>query len=143
MSTEGNFLLPDVTLVIECAVFLIVLWALSRVALPRLRAAVDARQRQLDEATRTIEQATAVRETADREARTITTAAHRQARSILDRAREEHARLIADGMRKGREEYEWTSQRARREAARSRASAPSQKQPGRPPVATATTEPRS
>jgi F0F1-type ATP synthase membrane subunit b/b' len=118
MSTAGNFLLPDTTLVIECLVFLIVLGALSRAALPKLRIAADERQRQLDEAQRTIAAAAAARDTARHDARSITLAAHRQARDILNRAQAQHDELVAAGRRAGREEYEWMSGRARREAAR-------------------------
>jgi F0F1-type ATP synthase membrane subunit b/b' len=118
MTTARDFLLPDATLVIECLVFVIVLSILSRAALPRLRTAVDQRQHELDNAQLTIAEAAAAREAAHRDARAITTSAHREARNIINRAQAHHDDLVADGMRKGREEYEWMAGRTQREAAR-------------------------
>lgn len=123
MNTAGNFLLPDYTLAIECLVFLIVLGVLSRVALPRLRRATEERQQQVDDAQRTIAQAATTRETALDDAHRITTAAHAKARDIINRGRAHHDALVAEGIRKGREEYEWRAGRARRETARGTAPA--------------------
>lgn len=124
MNTAGNFLLPDATLVIECFVFLIVLGVLSRAALPRLRALTEDRQQQLDDAQQTITEASAAREAAHRDAHMITTSAHRQARDIINRAQARHDELLADGRRRGREEYEWMAGRTRREAERSESTNP-------------------
>jgi F0F1-type ATP synthase membrane subunit b/b' len=115
----NGFLVPDpVTVVIECLVFAVVLLILGRVALPRLRGVVDDQQRQLLEAERAATAAASHRERAIDEARSITQAARRQAREIIDRGQATHDRLVTDGRRKGREEYEWERGRVLREADR-------------------------
>lgn len=118
MSTAGDFLLPDATLVVECVVFAIVLAVLSRAALPRLRAAADQREQQLAEAAETIADAAGLLAVAMDEAHLITTEARREAREILDRARARHDELVNEGRRKGREEYEWMAGRIQREGNR-------------------------
>ena len=118
MNNAGDFLLPGPTLVIETIVFGIVLLALSRAALPRLRRAIDGHHQRLAIAEREAASAIADRDLARAEASTIIAGARREARQILDRANSRYDEIVADGRRAGREEYEWMAARLQRERAR-------------------------
>lgn len=123
MTDAGDFLLPGPTLIVETAVFVIVLVALSRTALPRLRNAIDSHHQRLNIAANEAAEAVAERDLARAEAHAIVAGARREARQILDRANRRHDDIVAEGRRAGREEYEWMAARHQRERARRAASA--------------------
>jgi len=103
----GNFLLPNATALVEAGVFLIVLFVVARWVMPRLQATLDERRRLID--VNLAAAADASKAAAAREQRTeeVLRQARREARVIIDRAYEHRDHLVAEGMRKGREEYEW------------------------------------
>jgi F-type H+-transporting ATPase subunit b len=118
MTSAGDFLLPGPTLIVECAVFAVVLFVLSRWALPRLRAAIEQHHDRLAAADLAAAEALARRDAAVAEAQTVTDFARTEACRILDRAHARHDELVAEGRRAGRAEYEWMAARLRREQAR-------------------------
>jgi len=103
----GVTLVPDVTILLEVAVFLIVLAVVSRFVLPRIQAAVSERQRHVVEQLAAAEEATARARTIEENAAAHLRAARLEARRIIDEAYERRDHLIEEGMRKGREEYNW------------------------------------
>jgi len=108
---SSNFLLPDATAVVEGVVFLVVLFVVSKFVLPRLQALAIQRQRLIEH---DLTSATAAKDAARRheeEAEELIRQARRQARTIIDEAYERHDYIVAEGMRKGREEYEWFTRR--------------------------------
>ena len=106
-------LVPDATLLLELAVFLIVLAVVSRYVLPRLQAVIVERQGHVDRLLAAAEAAEARALAAEAEATAKLRAARRQVREILDEAYERRDHLIKEGTQKGREEYDWYTQRRR------------------------------
>lgn len=103
----GNFLLPDATVLVEAAVFIVVLLVVSTWVMPRLRTSLDQRRRLIEENLQAAALAEATAKKRAAEAAEMLRQARRDARLIIDRAYEHRDHLIAEGMRKGREEYEW------------------------------------
>ena len=116
---DSNFLLPDATALVEVVVFLVVLFVVSKFVLPRLHMLMNQRRHQIDDALHAAAEAEAeARARHDDAARTLR-AARRQARLIIDHAYERHDHLVAEGRRKGREEYEWSTRNVIRTETRS------------------------
>ena len=118
MSSAGDFLLPGPTLIVECVVFAVVVYALSRSALPRLRTAIEQHHERLANADIAAAEALVRRDAALSEAQSITEFARSEACRIIDRAHARHDELVAEGRRAGRAEYEWMAGRLRREQER-------------------------
>ena len=106
-SFDGPTLVPDATLLGELAVFLIVLAVISRYVLPRLYAVIAQRQQHVLDRLAAADAAESRARTAEAEAKARLRAALQQAREIIDEAYERRDWLISEGVRKGREEYEW------------------------------------
>jgi F-type H+-transporting ATPase subunit b len=104
---DASFLLPDATTLVEAAVFLIVLFVVGRWVLPRIHAVVDERRRQLEETLAAAAAAQSAAADRQREADEVLRQARREAREIVDLGYERRDHLIAEGIRKGREEYDW------------------------------------
>jgi len=104
---NGNFLLPNATALVEAGVFLIVLFVIARWVMPRLRTILDDRKRHIDDQLGAAADATAAASSHERQAAEVLRQARREARVIIDRAYEHRDYLVAEGMRKGREEYDW------------------------------------
>lgn len=110
MDDFGVTLVPDATILIEVAVFLIVLVVVSRYVLPRIHAAVAERQHHV---SGQLAAAAAVEMRArllEQQAKASLSAARHESRRIIDDAYERRDHLIKEGMRKGREEYDWYTQ---------------------------------
>jgi F-type H+-transporting ATPase subunit b len=107
MDNFGVTLVPDATILVEVAVFLIVLAVVSRYVLPRIRSAVAERQRNVSEQLAAAEKAEARAQQTEQQAAAALGAARREARRIIEDAYERRDHLIKEGIRKGREEYEW------------------------------------
>ena len=107
MDDFGVTLVPDATILVEVAVFLIVLTVVSRYVLPRIRSAVAERQRHVSEQLAAAEKAEARAQQTEHQATAALGAARREARRIIEDAYERRDHLIKEGIRKGREEYEW------------------------------------
>jgi F-type H+-transporting ATPase subunit b len=108
---NSNFLLPDATALIEAVVFLVVLVVVSKLVLPRLHTLMVERRRQIDDALRSAAETEAAARARHEEAASTLRAARRQARLIIDSAYERRDHLVAEGRRKGREEYAWSTRR--------------------------------
>jgi len=104
---NGNFLLPDATALVEGAVFLVVLFVVSKFVLPRLQALVSRRQRLIDHDLSSAATAKVAARRHEEEAEELVRQARREARAIMDEAYERRDYIVAEGMRKGRAEYEW------------------------------------
>jgi len=104
---NGNFLLPDATALVEGAVFLVVLVVVSKFVLPRLHGLAAQRKQLIDNDLSSASDAESAARHHEEEAALLIGQAHREARAIIDRAYERHDFIVAEGMRKGREEYEW------------------------------------
>jgi F-type H+-transporting ATPase subunit b len=107
MDDFGVTLVPDATIVLEIAVFLIVLAVVSRFVLPRIQVAVSDRQRHGSEQLAAAEAAEARAHAIEKRAAASLVAARLEARRIIDDAYERRELLVKEGMRKGREEYDW------------------------------------
>lgn len=116
---NAQLLVPDLaTVLVECAVFAVVLGGLGWFALPRLRAVVDEQQRRTADTEAAAEQAEARRDQALAQARRLLVDARKEARVIIDRGHAKHDRLVAQGRRDGQAEYEWRATRIDRQAQR-------------------------
>jgi hypothetical protein len=104
---SSTFLLPDATALVEAAVFLLVMFVVSKFVLPRLQTLARRRQQLIDHDLKSAAAAKAAAHRREHEAAELVRQARRQARAIIDEAYERRDYLVADGMRKGREEYEW------------------------------------
>jgi F-type H+-transporting ATPase subunit b len=107
MDDFGVTLVPDATILLEVAVFLIVLAVVSRYVLPRIQAAVSERQRHVAEQLAAAEIAATHARSIEQQAGASLRAARQEARRIIDDAYERRDHLIQEGIRKGREEYDW------------------------------------
>jgi F-type H+-transporting ATPase subunit b len=114
----SNFLVPDATLGIEVAAFSLVLFVVGKFVLPRLRAAVQARQDEIQRGLAQAAEAEKLERAADMEARMVLRAARHEAADITERAREMRDEMIVQGRRDGRAEYEWLASRDEREMVR-------------------------
>src|SRR3954469_10674261 len=103
----GNFLLPNATALVEAGVFLIVLFVVARWVMPRVQATLDERRRLVDVELAAAADAKEAAATREQRAEEVLRQARREARVIIDRAYEHRDYLVAEGMRKGREEYDW------------------------------------
>jgi len=104
---NGDFLLPNATTLVEAAVFLIVLFVIAKWVMPRLQATLDERRRRIDDQLGAAAEAAKAAARYEERAEEVLRQARREARVIIDRAYEHRDYLVAEGMRKGREEYEW------------------------------------
>jgi F-type H+-transporting ATPase subunit b len=104
---NGNFLLPDATALVEGAVFLVVLFVVSKFVLPRLQDMAIRRQRLIEHDLSSAAAAKVAARRHEEEAAALIGQARREARAIIDEAYERRDYVVAEGMRKGREEYEW------------------------------------
>lgn len=118
MLETRNFLVPDATLAIEMVAFLVVLVVMTRYVVPRIRAAMHARQHAITQALAAAREAEARQAAAQAQADEIRAAARREARWITDQARSMRDHLVAEGRRAGAEDYRWMSGRAERELQR-------------------------
>lgn len=107
MDDFGVTLVPDATILVEVAVFLIVLAVVSRYVLPRIHAAVSERQHHVSEQLAAAAAAETRAHALEQQARAALSAARQESRRIIDGAYERRDHLIKEGMRKGREEYDW------------------------------------
>jgi F-type H+-transporting ATPase subunit b len=106
-SLDGPTLVPDATLLGELAVFLIVLAVVSRYVLPRLYEVIVQRQQQVADRLAAADAAENRAHVAEANANARLRAARQQAREIIDEGYERRAWLISEGVRRGREEYEY------------------------------------
>jgi F-type H+-transporting ATPase subunit b len=113
-----NFLVPDATLFIEMFAFSLVLFAVAKYVLPRLRTAVEARQIEIQAGMAKAAEAEQLEQAAEVEAGLVVGRARHEAADITEQARVVRDAILVEGRRDGRAEYEWMAGRADREMAR-------------------------
>jgi F-type H+-transporting ATPase subunit b len=100
---DSNFLIPNSTLFVEFAAFLIVLFFLSKFVLPPLRGALDTRAAQIGSE---LAAAKADANAADEDRRTALEEARQQAREIVAQANRTAEQVRTDAQANGQSEYE-------------------------------------
>jgi len=108
---DNNFLVPDATALVEAVVFVVVLVVVSKFVLPRLNTLMAQRRHQIDDALRAAAVAETEAQARRDDAAVALRSARRQARLIIDRAYAHSDYLVAEGRRKGRDEYEWSTRK--------------------------------
>lgn len=132
MDDFGVTLVPDATILLEVVVFLIVLAIVSRYVLPRIQAAIVERQQHVADRLAAAEAAETRALAAEAAAEAKLRAARQEARRIIDDAYGRRDHLIKEGMRKGREEYDWYTRPRTDTPSIAAADHPSLAQPGLP-----------
>jgi F-type H+-transporting ATPase subunit b len=103
---DSNFLIPNSTLFVEFAAFLIVLFFLSKFVLPPLRGALDTRAAQIGSELAAADAAKADANAADEDRRTALEEARQQAREIVAQANRTAEQVRTDAQANGQSEYE-------------------------------------
>ena len=93
---QGNFLVPNMTFVVELLAFLLILFILGRYVVPRVNNAMAERQERIRRQFEESEEAKAKAEAAEREYREALVQARQEAASIREDAREHGAAIIAE-----------------------------------------------
>ena len=106
MSTGSIFLLPNGTWFVELAVVVIILWVVTKYALPMLNAAIEARQDKIRTALIAAEEARAAADAAGDERARVLSDAREQARDIVANAQALSDQIKADSGARGQGEYE-------------------------------------
>ncbi|MGP0030606.1 MAG: F0F1 ATP synthase subunit B [Acidimicrobiales bacterium] len=103
---SSNFLIPNSTLFVELAAFLIVLWFLSHFVLPPLRKALDQRAALISSELAAADEAKADAAAADDDRRAALEEARQQAREIVAQANRTAEQVRTDAQASGQSEYE-------------------------------------
>ena len=106
MSTGSIFLLPNGTWFVELAVVVIILWVVTKYALPILNAAIEARQDKIRTALIAAEEARAAADAAGDERARVLSEAREQARDIVANAQALSDQIKAESGARGQSEYE-------------------------------------
>ena len=93
---QGNFLVPNMTFVVELLAFLLILFVLGRYVVPRVNQAMTERQERIRRQFEESEEAKAKAEAAEREYKAALEDARREAAEIREGAREQGAAIIAE-----------------------------------------------
>jgi len=93
---EGNFLVPNLTFVVELIAFAIILYILAKYVIPPINKAMTARQQGIRQQFTELEEAKAKAEAAETEYRSQLVEARHEASRIREQAREEGAAIIAE-----------------------------------------------
>jgi F-type H+-transporting ATPase subunit b len=120
MSTGSIFLLPNGTWFVELAVVVIILWVVTKYALPMLNAAIEARQDKIRTALTAADEARAAAEAAGDERSRILNEARTQARDIVANAQALSDQVKAESGARGQVEYERIVAQANAEVASAR-----------------------
>jgi F-type H+-transporting ATPase subunit b len=106
MQTAAIFLLPNGTFFVELAVFLILVWLITKYIVPPLNRAMEKRQEHIRTALEAADSARADAAAADDERRHALEEARHQAREIVAAANRTAESIKADGQARGQAEYE-------------------------------------
>ena len=120
MSTGSIFLLPNGTWFVELAVVVIILWVVTKYALPMLNAAIEARQDKIRTALTAAEEARAAADAAGDERARVLTEAREQAREIVTNAQALSDQVKAESGARGQVEYDRIVGQANAEVAAAR-----------------------
>lgn len=102
----SNFLIPNSTLIVELVGFLIVLFVISKYAVPLINKALKDRADQIQGAIAAADEAKADASAADQERRAALEAARQQAREIIEQANRTAEQVAVDAQERGHAEYE-------------------------------------
>ena len=105
MSTGSIFLLPNGTWFVELAVVVIILWVVTKYALPMLNAAIEARQDKIRTALAAADEARAAADAAGDERARVLNEAREQARDIVANAQALSDQVKAESGARGQVEY--------------------------------------
>jgi F-type H+-transporting ATPase subunit b len=106
MQTASIFLLPNGTFFVELAVFLVLVWLITRYILPPLNSAMERRQEHIRSALEAADAARADAAAADDERRHALEEARHQAREIVATANRTAESVKADAQSRAQAEYE-------------------------------------
>ena len=120
MSTGSIFLLPNGTWFVELAVVVIILWVVTKYALPMLNAAIEARQDKIRTALAAADEARAAADAAGDERARVLTEAREQARDIVANAQALSDQVKAESGARGQAEYDRIVAQANAEVAAAR-----------------------
>ena len=120
MSTGSIFLLPNGTWFVELAVVLVILWVVTKYALPMLNTAIEARQDKIRTALTAADEARAAAEAAGDERTRVLDEARDQAREIVANAQALSDQVKAESGARGEAEYERIVGQANAEVAAAR-----------------------
>lgn len=120
MSTGSIFLLPNGTWFVELAGVVIILWVVTKYALPMLNAAIEARQDKIRTALAAADEARAAADAAGDERARVLTEAREQARDIVANAQALSDQVKAESGARGQAEYERIVAQANAEVASAR-----------------------
>ena len=120
MSTGSIFLLPNGTWFVELAVVVIILWVVTKYALPMLNAAIEARQDKIRTALAAADEARAAAEAAGDERARVLNEAREQARDIVANAQALSDQVKAESGARGQAEYDRIVAQANAEVASAR-----------------------
>ena len=120
MSTGSIFLLPNGTWFVELAVVVIILWVVTKYALPMLNAAIEARQDKIRTALAAADEARAAADAAGDERARVLSEAREQARDIVANAQALSDQVKAESAARGQAEYERIVAQANAEVASAR-----------------------
>jgi len=120
MSTGSIFLLPNGTWFVELAVVVIILWVVTKYALPMLNAAIEARQDKIRTALAAADEARAAADAAGDERARVLNEAREQARDIVTNAQALSDQVKAESGARGQAEYDRIVAQANAEVAAAR-----------------------
>jgi F-type H+-transporting ATPase subunit b len=120
MSTGSIFLLPNGTWFVELAVVVIILWVVTKYALPMLNAAIEARQDKIRTALAAADEARAAADAAGDERARVLNEAREQSRDIVANAQALSDQVKAESGSRGQAEYERIVAQANAEVASAR-----------------------
>jgi F-type H+-transporting ATPase subunit b len=100
----NNFLVPNLTFVVELIAFAIILWVLGKYVVPPVNKAMTDRQQKIRQQFEDLEQAQADARAAEESFKAQMTEARHEAAKIREEAREQGAAIIADMRKQAQEE---------------------------------------
>ena len=109
----NNFLVPNLTFVVELIAFAIILWVLGKYVVPPVNKAMTERQERIRKQFEDLEQAQADARAAEEGFRAQMTEARHEAAKIREEAREQGAAIIADMRKQAQEESDRILKHAR------------------------------
>lgn len=113
MAAEQNFLVPNMTFIVELIAFAIILWVLGKYVVPPVNRAMTERQERIRKQFEDLEQAQADARAAEEGFKAQMTEARHEAAKIREEAREQGASIIADMRKQAQEESDRILKHAR------------------------------
>jgi F-type H+-transporting ATPase subunit b len=120
MSTGSIFLLPNGTWFVELLVFIIILYVVSKYALPKMNAMIEARQDKIRTALQAADEARCAADAAGDERARVLNEAREQARDIVANAQALSDQVKAESAGRGQVEYDRIVGQANAEVASAR-----------------------